>query len=254
MPGEYRARGSVRSEVIDLKNRGTEIVKILWDSIEERGTAVRVYCRVSNRYYAPDRDFPARDSMKAVEPEIPWPSDPRLSHINGAASTEALKDLETGFPQPQWVLVRNDREIADRMLQGRYFQWRAELFGTDGRYTPFLKNLTVVYEPDPPPTAPILLTAVPLDRGVEIRWVRSKEKDVREYRVYYGTRPRHYLGQVPESVLQSDRENQSHVLQDLENDQVYFVSITAVDEADQESGFSRELSVRPSAVYTRDAP
>jgi hypothetical protein len=45
---------------------------------------------------------------------------------------------------------------------------------------------------------------------------------------------------------------ESFLVEGLDNEKVYFFSITAFDEADQESGFSNELIVRPSSVYSTD--
>jgi hypothetical protein len=39
------------------------------------------------------------------------------------------------------------------------------------------------------------------------------------------------------------------VLKGLANEEVYFIAVTALDASGQESGFSRELVVRPSQVF-----
>jgi hypothetical protein len=41
----------------------------------------------------------------------------------------------------------------------------------------------------------------------------------------------------------------SIALEGLENEKVYFFSITAVDNSNQESGFSKEFIVRPSMIH-----
>jgi len=249
---EYRTRGTIKSDVIDLTNRGTKVVKLVWDSIEEQGTAIRVYCRVSNRYFAPDMEPLGEDFLVKKGEHGQWPPDPELSHLDGRNIAEAFEQLKSSTSPPRWTMVRNGGEIKDVMLKGRYVQWKAELYGTEGSYTPRLNTLAVVYEPDPPPTAPILLTVSPLNKGVELTWVRNKEKDVAAYRIYYWEQSRFYVGNEPELVEQSTGETLTYELRNLENDRVYFVSITAVDDDGQESGFSRELIARPSAVYARD--
>jgi hypothetical protein len=255
--GEYRSRGTARSRVIQLANRGSRIVRLRWDSSEEYGTAIRVYCRASNRYFSPDME-PASDAdmdppRENGELTRRWPPDPELSHLDGRDVTGALQELKGGSPPP-WVPVINGAEFEEGVLTGRFVQWKVELYGTRGNHTPLLENLTLVYEPDPSPIAPILLAASPLDGGIELTWVKSREKDVAAYRIYYGERSRNYLAFEPIRVPQSDDETQSYSIEDLVNDRVYFVSMTAVDDDGQESGFSDELVVRPSSTYLQPTP
>ena len=82
-------------------------------------------------------------------------------------------------------------------------------------------------------------------------WLVNRESDVRGYRVYYGSAAIYYhgkgadLGDSPASAGNVDKV----VLKGLANEQVYYVAVTAIDESGQESGFSRELVVRPSRVF-----
>ena len=142
----------------------------------------------------------------------------------------------------------------------------AVLFGTDGLYTPTLHKLTVSFEPNMPPIRPILLAAEPVVGGIELKWVRNKEKDITGYNIYYGNRTGYYVGNEPRFVpaldqVSSDKasaleygeigDTRTFVLHGLKNEDVYFVSITAVDEEGQESDFSRELIARPSNLYSK---
>jgi hypothetical protein len=251
IPGEYivsrRVKGLsggdgfIMSDVIDLRNRGTRVVKVLWKSEEDNGTAVRVFVRSSNHYFAPDSEPPPNDNIRDV---IAW--------------RKVLAPL-------QWVPVRNDEDIPEENLKGRYLQWMVVLFGTYGLYTPTLQNLTVVYEPDAPPTRPILLAADPVTDGIRLKWVRNKEHDLKGYRIYFGNRSGYYIENEPKFVPVDTRESRPDsavkctesrdtrvcVLDGLENEEVYFISITAVDMEDQESEFSRELIARPSTLFGR---
>ncbi|MFW6181670.1 MAG: LamG-like jellyroll fold domain-containing protein, partial [Spirochaetota bacterium] len=150
----YRSRGAVVSGVLDLRHRGTTLAAARWQSEEERGTAVRLFCRMSTRYFGPDDGRP-----------------------------EA----------PAWVPVANGR-APEEPLKGRYLQWKAELYSTTGDYTPVLHTLTLELEPDSPPVPPVFLEARPLDEGALLRWVRNKEPDIAGYRVYYGEESRFYFG------------------------------------------------------------
>ncbi len=251
IPGEYivsrRDRGIsggdgfIMSDVIDLRNRGTRVVRVLWNSEEDNGTAVRVFVRSSNHYFAPDSEPPPNDNLRDV---IPW--------------RKVLAPL-------QWVPVRNGEEIPGKNQRGRYLQWMVVLFGTEGLYTPTLHNLTVVFEPNLPPARPILLAADPVTDGIRLKWVRNKEHDLKGYKIYYGNRSGYYIENEPEFVpadteesippsavkCTESRDTRVCVLEGLENENVYFVSITAVDTEDQESEFSRELIARPSALFGR---
>ena len=213
--GDFRNFGEVRSDVLTLKSRGTKIVEFVWKSIEEKGTAVRLFYRLSHTYFPPD----------------------------------AEEDLLHGVPS--WIQVSNNQELLDGPTGGEYFQWKAELYGTKGMYTPYLHSLRVMLELDPPPAAPILLKATPLNTGVMLSWVKNKESDIHGYKVYYGTSPGYYFGKESNKgdspILVGDVN--SVLIKGLKNEEVYFFSITAVDRAEQESGFSAELVVRPSGIY-----
>jgi hypothetical protein len=246
--GSKSGKGFIISNVIDLENRGTKIVRFSWDSEEEKGTALRVFFRVSNEYFAPSSDY--------------------LDPGEEVGADDYVRDFiawrKTSNPQP-WVPVRNSEDISIHH-KGRYLQWMVVLFGTEGLYTPTLYNLTVSFEPNIPPTRPILLAADPAAGGIKLKWVRNKEKDLVGYKIYYGNRTGYYVGNKPQfvpAITKGDPDSASameheeigdtrtFVLNGLENEDVYFVSITAVDEEGQESDFSRELIARPSALYSK---
>ncbi|MFW6138778.1 MAG: LamG-like jellyroll fold domain-containing protein [Spirochaetota bacterium] len=213
---DYRNEGRIVSNVMDLEHRGTGILKASWHSREENGTAVRVFCRSSNTYFLPD------------------------------ATGEEFRNA------PEWVEVKNNVKLEKHMVKGRYFQWMVKLYGTQGKYTPRLYSLDVVVEEDPPPSRPIFLKAVPLNGKVRLVWVKNTESDIRGYKVYYGTQSEYYFGtQASEGASPVAAGNVNSIeLTGLVNEQVYFFSITAVDNEGQESGFSRELIARPSSVYS----
>jgi hypothetical protein len=227
---DYRDRGEIKSNVIELDHKGTKIVKLSWESIEEKGTAVRVFCRISDSFFYPD-DGEREDSK----------GDSFLT------SQEVPEEPAYG---PRWFQVRNGVEISEN-LTGKYLQWRAELYGTSGMYTPYLLSMEMMLELDTPPLAPVLLKVKPVDGGVKLVWAENKESDILGYRVYYGESSKFYFGKGSDAgdspVFAGDTN--SIVLRGLKNEKVYFFSITAVDSSDQESGFSREMIARPSAVY-----
>jgi hypothetical protein len=162
-------------------------------------------------------------------------------------------DLSDVFsPVPDWNQVRNGEELNDEIIRGKYFQWKAELYGTEELYTPYLLSLSVMLELDHPPVAPIFLKARVLNGGVELSWIRNKESDINGYKVYYGTSSKFYFGKGSnrgDSPIFAGNVD-SIRLKGLKNEAVYFISITAVDNANQESGFSNEVIVRPSSIYS----
>ncbi|HUT65106.1 MAG TPA: hypothetical protein VMZ05_03045 [Spirochaetota bacterium] len=224
--GRYRERGEMRSEVISLPSRGTKLVNVTWESEEKSGTAVRVYCRFSDSYFLPG---------EAAQ----GPADP------------ALGDEANDRESPGWIRVRNGEPADKTLAKGKYMQWKAELLGTENRYTPRLTSLDFALELDPPPEPPTLIEAAPADRGVRLRWVKNNESDIKGYMVYYGTSSRFYFGKGSnegDSPVGVGNVS-SFMLSGLGNEQVYFFSITAVDDEGQESGFSREFIGRPSGIY-----
>ncbi len=210
--GNYRENGEIRSDVMSMPSKATKLVKVSWESIEKHGTAIRVYCRMSDSYF------------------LPYES----------------------AGEPAWLQVINNVAFDKEYSEGKYLQWKAELLGTEGIYTPYFLSLDIALELDHPPTAPTLLRALPMNGAVRLIWVKNKESDIKGYKVYYGTSSRYYFGKGADKgdspIFVNDIS--SFDLQGLENEKVYFISITAVDNEDQESAFSKEFITRPSSIYS----
>jgi len=206
--GEYKESGEIESNVIDLGSKGIKLIKAFWESIEENGTAIRVYYRCSNIYF--------QEKNEKIE----------------------------------WIQLKNNI-VNETISKGRFFQWKAKLYGTEGKYTPYLLSLNIEFETDPFPQVPYLIRAVPLHKGVRLLWIKNKENDIKGYKVYYGTSSKYYFGKnskIGDSpVFVGNVDNVE--IKNLVNDTVYYFCITAIDNSDQESGFSKEFIVRPSSVY-----
>jgi hypothetical protein len=260
--GDYRPTGEIRSEAIDLAGPGTKLVKVSWASVEENGTAVRVYCRISDTFFLPAAE--PNERIRRIEEGGRKGGGDAVSEDgpDAAGRPGGPADPTTGVPgHPSWVQVRNGEVLSGRLPAGRYLQWKAVLLGTGGdspfvrgtgsTHTPVLISLTVVLEPDDPPLMPAVLKAVPLNGGVRITWLRNKESDIQGYRIYYGSASKYYFGKgadLGESPVTVGNVG-SAVLKGLTNEEVYFLAVTALDASGQESGFSRELVVRPSKVF-----
>lgn len=211
----YRKRGEAASGVIELESRGTKLFNVSWAGEEENGTAIRVYCRFSERYFLPQED-----------------------------------DEDSGVKGPPWILMRKGEPPRGDSLKGRYMQWKVVLLGTDNRYSPRLYSLDIALQLDLPPQPPTLLDTAGGDESVRLFWVRNNESDIKGYKVYYGTGSGFYFGKGARGgnspVWAGDVT--SYLLSGLDNEREYFFSITAVDAEGQESGFSSEFVARPSSI------
>ncbi len=233
--GRFRDYGEIKSDVIDLEHKGTKIESIQWDASEENGTAVRVYFRFSQNYFDPATEV-------------------GVVRIDDTPDATPGFEADEPYSVPLWMQAKNGEQISDTLSSGKYLQWKALLYGTKSLYTPSLRSLKVTLELDPPPSPPILLEARPLDGAVRLVWIKNKESDLQGYRIYYGDDSGLYFGEGADAGKSpfSVGRMESFLVEGLDNEEVYFFSITAFDEADQESGFSNELIVRPSSVYSTE--
>jgi hypothetical protein len=152
-------------------------------------------------------------------------------------------------PWSPWRIVDTTRALQGE-VRGRYLQLRAILL-PDGDATPSLSDITVVYEPDRPPPPPTLVTARPGDRSVTLQWREVRVDDVAGYLVYYGDESGRYFG---EDSLQGPSpvdagKATTFTLTGLENGRLYYIAVVTKDGSypANQSVFSRELAVRPSA-------
>jgi hypothetical protein len=252
--GDYRLSGEIRSDVIDLAGPGSKVVKVSWMGVEDNGTAIRIYCRISDTYFLPTAEPDER--VRRIEGRGPG---------NDSDAADATQDpaRQAGNVRgyPAWVQVKNGEVLTGKFPTGRYLQWKTVLLGTSetspfvlgsgSTYSPVLNSLTVMLESDNPPLTPAILKVVPLDGGVKITWLRNKESDIRGYRIYYGPASKYYFGKgadLGDSPVTVGNVGGA-VLKGLANEEVYFIAVTALDASGQESGFSRELVVRPSQVF-----
>jgi hypothetical protein len=140
-------------------------------------------------------------------------------------------------------------------IQGRYFQLRLELLpdGT-GSLTPSVSDITIVYEPDLPPTPPAYLIAIPGDGEITLKWQKVNEKDIQGYRIYFGFEPGNYYNvSVSGGLISSpiDVGNvTSYTITGLENGKLYYFTVTSYDSSfpSNISRFSDEVSTRPSRI------
>lgn len=139
-------------------------------------------------------------------------------------------------------------------MKARYIQLRVELF-PDGTRTrsPRVSDLTVVFEPNPPPAPPAGLMATAGNGKVTLTWRKVNDLDLKGYEVYYGSAPHNYLGTgATQGDSPIDAGSATTIeIDGLENGSLYYFAVAAYDTSEprQLSEFSPEVSARPSRIY-----
>ncbi len=154
------------------------------------------------------------------------------------------------YLESEWIpFVPNDDTFA--FDYGRYLQLRLELL-TDGtrNYTPSLSELTIIYEPDLPPSPPLELVAIPGNGEVTLKWQHVRGIDIKGYQIYIGSEPHNYVNNADiDSPIDVGHVN-SYILEGLTNGKLYYFSIITYDTSDppNKSMFSVEINARPSRI------
>lgn len=209
---EYNIRyGEIITDYIDLGFTNSEIINISADYEKDSNSEILFYYRTSNDY----GEF--------------------ISDTSG------------------WIQFDPDSLLLSAG-KARYIQIKCHLF-PDGTQTfsPKLSNLKIHYIPDLPPLPPSFITAVPGDKSIKIRWPEVAEEDVAGYLIYFGERPGQYLGSFQgagNSPVNAGDTNET-TIEGLENGKLYYFAVCAYDSSaiPHVSGFSTEISARPSGLY-----
>ncbi len=157
------------------------------------------------------------------------------------------EDLKT-----EWIPFEPGKSLPE--ATGRYLQFLFELY-PDGKGddSPVLSDVTVTYEPDLPPLPPSGVRVKAQDSSVVLSWNAVSDPDVKGYLVFYGDEPGQYFGEgAAEGSSPIDAGNKTAItLTGLQNGSLYYFSVMAYDGSlpPQRSGFSREVSARPSRLY-----
>lgn len=152
----------------------------------------------------------------------------------------------------EWLPV--DPASPFEAMTGRYAQLRAEL-KPDARTSesPVLSEIHLTYVPDPPPTPPVGLVAIPRDGMVELSWAPGLQEDIRGYLVYYGEQPGRYHGTRADNGASplDVGEATTITLTGLENGTLYYFAVSAYDVAGVHSAteLSAEVAARPAKVH-----
>lgn len=132
----------------------------------------------------------------------------------------------------------------------RFFQWKVILLAGDNRdYTPKFRGISIKYNPNYPPARPFGLKILFDNKKILLKWKLNSEKDLKGYKIYYGTKSNNYFGKDAnqgESPIDVGLVN-SYEITGLKKNIIYYFTISAYDDDEHihESEFSDEVSIRP---------
>ncbi|OHD13430.1 MAG: hypothetical protein A2Z98_05055 [Spirochaetes bacterium GWB1_27_13] len=131
----------------------------------------------------------------------------------------------------------------------RYIQWKILLLpGLNGEYSPKFRGIKLTLNRNIPPSKPIGLQVLAGDGKIKIKWIKNSEKDLKGYKIYYGTKSEYYFGKDAkegDSPIIIGATDQFE-LTGLKNNLIYYIVISAFDdEMNNESDFSGEIQARP---------
>jgi len=159
----------------------------------------------------------------------------------------------------QWSLFEPSNIPFEKI---RYIQWKIVLLpGKNNDNSPRFKSLEIVYDKDLPPSKPLGLKGIAKNNSVLLKWIRNSEKDIKGYKIYYGTKSNNYFGKDalngPSPIVidtKEDFDKNGILIQGLKNNVMYYFRVTAFDddERNNESEFSDEISIRPIERYSKN--
>ncbi|MDR2419203.1 MAG: fibronectin type III domain-containing protein [Treponema sp.] len=159
-----------------------------------------------------------------------------------------LLSFEEVLNNPEWRAFTPETELSG--IRGRFVQIAVMFYpGNNNETTPYLDRLTITYQPDEPPLAPTLLTAIARDSAVDLSWRASFDADVAGYLVYYGEASGRYFGEgalLGNSPINVGKRTLVHI-DGLQNGTLYYFVVVAYDRFSplHLGAFSREVSARP---------
>ncbi|MBN2038615.1 MAG: hypothetical protein JW864_01140 [Spirochaetes bacterium] len=238
--------GMVESPVYSFSSTGTSVALLKWDEFLPDNTFIWMEFRISDSLFS-------RSDM-----ELKW-----YRIINNQKNIHMMTDSSGNY------------------LRGKYYQWRAYLIASpEGKYSPLLYDVELLYRPDPPPESPLFVEAVSVgDKYIILRWNKNVEHDLLGYRIYYGVQSGVYSGilshingkritndfnsnrkyievRISNDIIEENKEIAVNPVLDypvFENTVLYFFAISAYDsykpdtQHNHESLLSREVKARPFA-------
>ncbi|MGL5956348.1 MAG: hypothetical protein ACRC0X_07075 [Brevinema sp.] len=161
-----------------------------------------------------------------------------------------------------WVYINpSKKQFPGSQSQGKFIQWRVEYFTpielSDQLF--YIKDIFARFKETSDPGTIQVNSVLAKDGAIEISWRTLPNNLIASYEIYYGDRPNYYFGKAeisPESPVVIDVErsaisqNIEYILDGLDNEIPYYISIRAKDIYGQYGSFSPEIMSRPSSVNT----
>jgi len=167
---------------------------------------------------------------------------------------------DTSTTNLPWVYINPaKKQFPSSQSMGKYLQWRVEY------YTPptvteenfYIQNIFARFKETSDPGIISINNVLTKDKAIEISWKTLPNSLITSYEIYYGEKPRNYFGTAivsPNSPIAIDinkssvSQNISYLLEGLDNEKPYYISIRAKDIYGQYGPFSLEIISRPSSI------
>jgi len=238
----YNIEGVITSPVYSFKGTGTKVVQFQWKELLPKNSFVWMEFRISDKLFYPfDRNY-------------------RWYRIKNKQRNIYLYKKPNGL-----------------YLRGKYYQWRAHLVASpDGMVSPKLYDISLQYQKDSAPRAPMFVELRATDEVIYISWKKNVSADIAGYKIYYGINSKKYRGiisvvngrKIDNSLARNNyitiaitnkliNENKKLDKRNLlaypliRNTVLYYFSVTAYDSYrpnssfNHESDFSKEKTIRP---------
>ena len=170
---------------------------------------------------------------------------------------------ETSADVMPWTYINPEQNrFPPSKNTGKYLQLKYEYYPSARSETNspmFLQNIQVEFQEFPNPGSLNFSLVKEGDQFVELEWNLLPDPDIASYEIYYGTAPGNYFGKAaispasPISVPHPEKNSTSkltYILQGLQNETPYYISIRSKDKYGVLGDFSPEIYVRPSSVKT----
>ncbi|MCG8478357.1 MAG: fibronectin type III domain-containing protein, partial [Spirochaetales bacterium] len=129
--------------------------------------------------------------------------------------------------------------------RGARIQLRFDLLAdAERRESPRVRSTRIAYRPELPPPTPRLLRGVGIPGGVEIAWDPVVTEDLAGYRVYFGERPRRYIGTADRISPVDVGLDTTFRIEGLRPDGAYVFAVESYDVHGRRSRLSSEVQVR----------
>ena len=167
---------------------------------------------------------------------------------------------DTSTTNLPWVYINpTKKQFPSSQSMGKYLQWRVEYYtpptATEENF--YIQNVFARFKETSDPGIISINNVLTKDQAIEIFWQTLPNNLIVSYEIYYGYQPKNYFGKaiispnspIPIDVKESSvSQNISYILEGLENEKPYYISIRAKDIYGQYGPFSPEIISRPSSI------